>query len=171
MNIDRFASQLRALGINLSVTPAGGLSASGSETVIKMLMPTLKTHKVVIIEALNSGRMHGDLVHRDWRITYPNRDTDYTTSPAIDADELLAWHPGAITAEISTSQPQTPSKPLTDQEVRALTQWLQRGGETDVEAIGGVIDQCNQDRIQRNAWLGWVNDRKYQCKGFTANES
>jgi hypothetical protein len=171
MNIDRFASQFRALGITLSVTPAGGLSTSGSETVIKMLMPTLKNHKAVIIEALNSGRMRGDLIHRHWKVTYPNRDADCTTSPAIDADELLAWHPGAITADISTSQPQTPAKPLTDHEVRALTQWLQRGGETDVEAIGGVIDQCNQDGIQRNAWLGWMNDREYQCKGFTANEN
>jgi hypothetical protein len=171
MNLERFASQLRAWGICLSVTPNGGLRASGNEAAIQMFLPDLTAHKARIIAALESGRMRGDLVHREWKVTYPNRDADYATSPAIDADELLAWHPGAITAEISTSQPQTPSKPLTDQEVRALTQWLQRGGETDVEAICGVRDQCNQDRIQRNAWLGWVNDRKYQCKGFTANES
>jgi hypothetical protein len=171
MNLERLASQLRALGINLSVTPAGGLSASGSETVIKMLLPTLKAHKAVIIEALNSGRMRGDLVHRDWKVTYTNREADHTTSAAVDADELLAWHPGAIAAVICTPQPEKPSEPLPDREVQALTQWLQRGGETDLRAIGGIVDQCNQDRIQRSAWLGWMNDRQYQCKGFTTNES
>jgi len=171
MNIDRFASQFRALGITLSVTPAGGLSTSGSETVIKMLMPTLKNHKAVIIEALNSGRMRGDLIHRHWTVTYPNRDADCTTSPAIDAEELLAWHPGAIAAEISSPQSEKPSNPLSHREIQALTQWLQRGGEKNLGAIGGIIDLCNQDKIQRKAWLRWMNDRQHQCKGFTNNES
>jgi hypothetical protein len=171
MNIDRVASQLRALDITLSVAPAGGLSASGSETVIKMLMPTLKNHKAVIIEALNSGRMRGDLVYRHWKVTYPNRDTDYTTSPAIDVEELLAWHPGAVGAEICTPQPENQSKPLTDREIQALTQWLQRGGEIDLGSIDRLIERCNRDRIHKDALLRWMNDRQYQCKGFTANES
>jgi hypothetical protein len=171
MNLERFASQLRAWGIGLSVTPNGGLRASGNEAAIQMFLPDLTAHKARIIAALESGRMRGDLVHRDWRVTYPNREADYATSPAIDADEWLAWHPGAIAAEIRTPQPQTLPKSLTDREVRALTQWLQRGGETDLGAIDRLIDQCNQDRIQKNAWLDWMNDSQYQCKGFTTNES
>ncbi len=91
MNIDRFAGHLRAWGICLSVTPNGGLRASGNEAAIQMCLPDLTAHKARIIAALESGRMRGDLVHRDCKVTYPNRDADYTTSPAIDADELLAW--------------------------------------------------------------------------------
>ena len=171
MNLERFASQLRAWGICLYVTPNGGLRASGNEAAIQMVLPDLTAHKARIIAALESGRMRGDLVHRDWKVTYPNRDTDYTTSPAIDVEELLSWHPGAIAAVRCAPQPGNPTKPLKDLEVQALTQWLQRGGETDLGAIDRLIDQCNQDRIQKNALLGWMNDLQYQCKGFTANES
>jgi hypothetical protein len=171
MNLERFASQLRASGIGLSVTPKGGLRASGNEAAIQMFLPDLIAHKTRIIAALESGRMRGDLVHRDWKVTYPNREADHTTSAAVDADELLAWHPGAIAAVMCTPQPERPSNPLSDREIQALTQWLQRGGETDLRAIGGIIDLCNQDKIQRNAWLGWMNDRQHQCKGFTNNES
>jgi len=171
MNLERFASQLRAWGICLSVTPNGGLRASGNESAIQMSLPDLTAHKARIIAALESGRMRGDLVHRDWKVTYPNRDTDYTTSPAIDVEELLAWHPGAVGAEICTPQPENPSKPLTDREIQALTQWLQRGGETDLGSIDRLIERCNRDRIHKNALFRWMNDRQYQCKGFTANES
>jgi hypothetical protein len=171
MNIDRFASQLRAWGICLSVTPNGGLRASGNEAAIQMSLPDLTAHKARIIAALESGRMRGDLVHRDWKVTYPTRDTDCTSSPAIDAEELLSWHPGAIAAEISTPQPEKPSNPLSDREIQALTQWLRRGGEKNLGAIGGIIDRCNQDKIQRKAWLRWMNDRQHQCKGFTNNGS
>ena len=171
MNLERFASQLRAWGICLSVTPNGGLRASGNEAAIQMSLPDLTAHKARIIAALESGLMRGDLIHRHWKVTYPNRDSDCTTSPAIDAEELLAWHPGAVGAEICTPQPVNPSKPLTDLEVQALTQWLQRGGETDLGSIDRLIEQCTRDRIQKKVWLDWMNDLHYQCKGFTANES
>ena len=171
MNIDRFASQLRAWGICLSVTPNGGLRASGNEAAIQIFLPDLTAHKARIIAALESGRMRGDLVHRDWKVTYPNRDTDYTTSPATDVEELLAWHPGAVGVEFCTPQPENQSKPLTDREIQALTQWLQRGGETDLGAIDRLIERCNRDRIHKDALLRWMNDRQYQCKGFSANES
>jgi len=170
MKLEHFVSQLRALGIGLAVSPAGGLLTTGSKTVIDPLIPLLQTYKAHIIDGLKHGRIRGGLIYRDWKVFFPNGRIDHTTSSAIDEGELLSWLPGAVRVAQYTPNREKPSEMLSNREERALTNWFRRGGEADLGAISRIIDLCNNDRTEKTAWLAWMNDSGYQCQGFSAYE-
>jgi hypothetical protein len=93
--------------------------------------------------------------HRLWDITEQG-GVCWRSSfcPHKTREEVLAWNPGALSAEPYQSPAQPPGASLSDAEGARVRAWLASIGETDPATIGEVLDRCEADSEARTYFLG-----------------
>lgn len=90
-----------------------------------------------------------------WLIRFPNREPVKTVCPAgVSHAEIMAWHPGAATAEPLEPPFREPSGPMTAPERNAIRTWLALIEETDAATIAEVLAMCERDADAREYFTG-----------------
>ena len=94
-----------------------------------------------------------------WRIHRPNHAlVEVSCSPPATHAEILAWRPDASTAEPFEPVPRQPTALLTAYDETAIRAWLAHIGETDLEIIAVVLNQCRTDADARDYFISRAAD-------------
>jgi hypothetical protein len=90
---------------------------------------------------------------RRWLVRSPDGETlDLTYCPPATRDEVLGWHPGALTAQPYQPTPRAPEQPVSNAEGARLRAWLQ-GWEDDPGTRAEIWDKCHRDADALAYWL------------------
>jgi len=151
--------EVQADGVKLALSPAGTIKVAGDGAAVNRWLAMIREHKEEIIGVLKVGAVDTATASRWWRIHYHDGDAlDLTFYPPATHEQVLGWHPGALSAEPYQPPARPPTAPLSDAEGARVRAWLDTIGETDPATIGEVLDKCETDREARAYFLGLASE-------------
>jgi hypothetical protein len=146
-------STVRADGVQLELSPAGTIRATGDASVVSRWLPAIREHKLAIIAALKADAERTASATW-WRLQYADgRLVEVACAPPATRDEVLTWYPGAVEAEAFEPESLAPSEPLSFEDEDAIRRWLDVIGETDAAVVAEVIERCRCDAEARRDFL------------------
>ena len=102
----------------------------------------------------NDETTGGDTPRRRWLITLPDGDVlDVTCTPPVTREELLRWHPEALSLEPYEATPAHPEAPMSASQEARIRAWLDSIGEEDAATIEEVLENCRTDAEARDYFL------------------
>jgi hypothetical protein len=147
MNAPAILAAARAQGVSVTLVPGGTLAVRGPAEARGRLLPAIRESKPALVEALTP--------HRRWLVLFPDLPpvvADFC--PPATREQVIGWHPGALSVEPYQPTPRPPNTPLSDTEGVRVRTWLAYIGETDPATISEVLDRCETDREARAYFLG-----------------
>jgi hypothetical protein len=130
-------------------TPAT-LEGQGGRTVAKVASVAVANHgsEKTACPVLDPG------ASRRWLVSTPDGEAlDLIYCPPATREQVLGWHPGALSVEPYQPQARTPAAPLSNAEAARLRAWLE-GWEDDPATRAEIWDKCQGDADARAYWLG-----------------
>ncbi len=168
----------RAAGIDLALTPAGAIKATGDQAAVNLWLVVIREHKAGIIEVLKSVPPANEPFNTTpakvspantaaswgWLVRYPDGGTiEVYTVPEPTRAEVLRDYPGAVEAE-PLGQIRQMAGQLAPEDEAAIRAWLARIGEGDPQTIADVLRQCRADPEALRYFL--ERARPYDAEAF-----
>ncbi len=124
MNPAEIIMQAKWDGVNLALSPAGTIKATGDQDAISRWLEIIREHKNGIVASLRGADLpepENDARHFRWLIHFPERDPVETTClPEPTHAEVLTMYPDAIAAEPIPERTRRKTTPEQETELRAL---------------------------------------------------
>ena len=90
-----------AAGVTLSLSPAGGVKATGEQAAVDRWLAAIREHKGGLVALLaEAANIQPFGVSRCWRLHFPDRNSlEVAFSPAVSHAEVMRLYPETIAAE------------------------------------------------------------------------